>query len=533
MRFFRLFSSLALMSAAGFAAAAQLSSDDCLLILAQGRQALETHRFAAATAAFDRIEKQCAHVQQDFPGDHPLPYYSALARTLEAQDLSIDEKQRNKLLNEAAISYEAARSEKPSDISVLNNLGDVYLELGRHDDAARVFAKVMELGGSNPWFRASYAEFLVNTGHLQEAAAILIPIVEKEPSLLEAQLAMFQLRLKRDGADVALKELRRFALTEPEKASQIAIDALHIQDLDDVHKELAFALSVSSLGSILAQRSSARKTVLDQLDEAGRHPMFVVAVAELRALLESDVDKASFPWWSKTARNNTEVDAQLWSSFEAFALSAGGAALRDGLNTRSINIYKTILDLQPVRTVDPVLGLAEVYTASHDAATFVKYVETWNDIFAAPPPEHDWAELRKRYEYHRELALLGDSLLKSSCTGQATAPGDVSPICRALAGVVVSEVDKALASVIAPIKLDAGAFSAAGRAYMIVGNQHDAALSKMNAALGYAHNDKRLSAWREIDDIDNAGLTRYLSEEERSKYISLKSTLILSAENKP
>lgn len=190
----------------------------------------------------------------------------------------------------ACTALERARQAEPANTAVLDRLGMAFARLGRRDEAAEVFSKVIELrpdsaaGWSNAAANALARRRFSDALRFAERAVALSP--ELPQACMARANALFELARHDDAADAYRKALA----LQPSNAKAVTNFALSLSRLG------ARAEALAALAGLLAQRpelASVRAQYASELYKGGR---VGEALAEYRTALEQSPGSADI--WS-------------------------------------------------------------------------------------------------------------------------------------------------------------------------------------------------------------------------------------------
>jgi tetratricopeptide (TPR) repeat protein len=118
-------------------------------------------------------------------------------------------------------AFEKVRAQGIANRGQLSALGAAYERAGRHDEAAKIFAQVVEMGGNTTPARASLAHNLVLAGEIDRALEEFELLVKAEPENPEHYLRLSQIYRQKQDFESAWTNLR--------KAQEIAPQSLEVQ----------------------------------------------------------------------------------------------------------------------------------------------------------------------------------------------------------------------------------------------------------------------------------------------------------------
>jgi Flp pilus assembly protein TadD len=115
----------------------------------------------------------------------------------------------------AALAYEAAVRFVPDFAEAHSNLGNLYLQSGRHDDALRAFATAIRVKPDLAPVYCNLAAVLIDLGLCDEAIAASQTALRLAPDLYEAHVNLYQAYRRSGRAREALASARRAAELRP------------------------------------------------------------------------------------------------------------------------------------------------------------------------------------------------------------------------------------------------------------------------------------------------------------------------------
>ncbi|MGA7616975.1 MAG: tetratricopeptide repeat protein [Thermoanaerobaculia bacterium] len=170
-------------------------------------------RFAAENGDFDAALQHLDRVIQSDPGNPVLLYERATilldqskveqaekelrkivaispdffdAQRLLGRILLERSKGDDKMVDEALGHLEAAFKLQPDDISTGLTMGQIYLQSNRLEDAARIFAQLVERAPDNRLLNYNYAQILAKLGRADESKPYLERVVAADPTFAPA-----------------------------------------------------------------------------------------------------------------------------------------------------------------------------------------------------------------------------------------------------------------------------------------------------------------------------------------------------------
>ena len=114
----------------------------------------------------------------------------------ERSQIGLESESRNKPLDRDEVErLEASAKQNPNDAAVRAELGSLYMDAGRYDDAAAWLASALELEPRNLHARNHLALSLLNLGRLNDAVATYEETLRLEPEHPASLLGLGQVRL--------------------------------------------------------------------------------------------------------------------------------------------------------------------------------------------------------------------------------------------------------------------------------------------------------------------------------------------------
>ncbi|MFL5517478.1 MAG: tetratricopeptide repeat protein, partial [Gemmatimonadales bacterium] len=94
-----------------------------------------------------------------------------------------------------------------TDTWAMNNLGFIYIQQGRSEDALPPLARAVELRGNVPVFQNNLGTALERAGHLTAAQQAFEAALEADSTYTKASVALERVKARREGADSAAVDL--------------------------------------------------------------------------------------------------------------------------------------------------------------------------------------------------------------------------------------------------------------------------------------------------------------------------------------
>ena len=114
----------------------------------------------------------------------------------DRSQIGLESESRNKPLDRDEVErLEASAKQNPNDAAVRAELGSLYMDAGRYDDAAAWLASALELEARNLHARNHLALSLLNLGRLNDAVATYEETLRLEPEHPASLLGLGRVRL--------------------------------------------------------------------------------------------------------------------------------------------------------------------------------------------------------------------------------------------------------------------------------------------------------------------------------------------------
>lgn len=143
---------------------------------------------------------------------------------------------------------EAAARARPQSADILNNLGTVYLGVGRQQDALRVYARAVELSPKNPSFAANLGVALLQVNQPAAAVALARKMLAQAPGFA-AMLNVLGNGLRRQGdlqgGLAAFRELVAVAPADPESYYNLGVALQDLWQMDEARAAYEKAIALN------------------------------------------------------------------------------------------------------------------------------------------------------------------------------------------------------------------------------------------------------------------------------------------------
>jgi tetratricopeptide (TPR) repeat protein len=163
--------------------------------------------------------------------------------------------------------YEHALDVTVNNYLVYNNLGNIFLELGKSDEAIPYFRKALRIDPAFVLAHFNLGSALDAQGKFDEAVSHYVEAVRLDPEFAEARTNLAVVFIKRGKIDEAVRQLRQALRAKPELAKahyNLGVAYRHRGDYREAQKEWERAIeidpedakSLSNLGNIAAYSRS-------------------------------------------------------------------------------------------------------------------------------------------------------------------------------------------------------------------------------------------------------------------------------------
>ncbi len=362
------------------------------------------------------------------PGDareYVARFYLGLI--LQQQAAEPSETRRAELLAAAAAQYERALVVDPQGGGALNNLAQVYADLGSDADARRLFEQAMALHVSlRPFYLRNYADFLASRGEWPRAAELYRETLNEEPEDRQAHDSLMVIYAQHEpdripdylwfliarGRAIWVQETaveRLTALAKPEESEiylTLLVAALAGQ------ARLPGELHSTQETDVLAATVLTTLSADPGVDEGARE------VLRLHEANELD-EPASYGWWAERGRTagNAEGELSPRQAFRKLIRSLGDAQRK----TKRFESARQYLRLSVLLTreepdLEAFRMMLSLPPEAQDMAALGRLAQWNEDVLRQVTPE--WGDL---YLYRHDLGLLYSFLPDAQKEGPATA----------------------------------------------------------------------------------------------------------------
>jgi len=277
-------------------------------------------------------------------GELEVRFYLGLSRQQQAQ-VETDDAIRRSHLAEAALEYERALEIDPNRGSVLNNLAQVYANLGRDSDAEPLFERSVTLEVPlRPFFHRNFGDFLTRRGDWKRAAENYRQTLEERPDDRQAQTSLVEILSQHHPE--ALPEYLWFLIGKGQmlEAEDEALNRLEMSNAPQSQGEEYLAILVAALAqqSYLPEEfsSSHAAHVLGSLSgqsDIGEGAREVLAVHE-----STNFDPGKYSWWAERGRPiaATRHEPSPREAFRHLLRSLGDALHTKGRNDAARSYFR-------------------------------------------------------------------------------------------------------------------------------------------------------------------------------------------------
>jgi tetratricopeptide (TPR) repeat protein len=125
---------------------------------------------------------------------------------------------QSRMYNDLETLWRATLARNPDSFMAHNNLGTVFLQQGKWDEAMACFQEALEIQPDSPNAHFNVAQLLLHQGRLDEAAAHLRRILEVQPRDAKTHSDLSQVLLRQGRVDEAVAHARQAVECEPDFA---------------------------------------------------------------------------------------------------------------------------------------------------------------------------------------------------------------------------------------------------------------------------------------------------------------------------
>jgi tetratricopeptide (TPR) repeat protein len=321
-----------------------------------------------------------------------------LASAFEAE-IETDATSKQPLLEEAASAFERALELDPSRGAALNNLAQVDADLGRDEEAERLFKRAVALDAPlRPFYRRNFGDFLAARGQWDRAIDQYRATLEEQISDLQAHESLVAV-LSQHRPD-AIPVYLRFLLDRGQWlwAEEVALSRLKAAPSEEYLSFLAEARA----GQTTPPDQLLPPAVVDVLEALTDQPQTGEGAKELLVLREGgDFDPARFSWWAERPGPR--------QAFRSLARSFGDSQRQAGRFASAGDYYRLAVLLTPQ---EPDLvsfrRMLELPSATEDVQALDR-LALWNERNLRGSGGESRAEV---YRYRHDLGLHYASLKK-------------------------------------------------------------------------------------------------------------------------
>jgi tetratricopeptide (TPR) repeat protein len=393
-------------------------------LLQRGVEALKQGRFEEAHQLLSQglAEDRASGTPQEFE----LRFYLGLTFQQQAE-VELDSKDRALKLSEAATQYERALEVDSKGGGALNNLAQIYADLGRDADARRLFERAVALEVPLlPFYHRNYGDFLASRGEWLRAAEHYRATLQEEPEDRQAHESLTAIYSQHLPDKIPNYLWFLIAQGQTIWAQEAAIERLKVSETQD-ESEAYLTLLVAALAGQARLPEELQSTqegdVLTAavLTTLSADPAVGEVAREVLRLHEADHldDQASYKWWAERGRpaGNAEGELSPRQAFRHLIRSLGEAQRKtDRFESArqyfrlSVRLTREEPDLEAFRM------MLSLPPETQDAAAIGRLAEWNEDVLREVRPE--WGDL---YLYRHDLGLLYSYLPDWQREGAASA----------------------------------------------------------------------------------------------------------------
>jgi tetratricopeptide (TPR) repeat protein len=313
-----------------------------------------------------------------------LRFYSGLTLQRQAAE-STTNQTRIKRLGEAAAFYERALEIDPGSGGSLNNLAQVYVDLGRDADAERVFERAVALDVRlRPFYNRNYADFLAHLGDWIRAEEHYRKALEEEPDDLQSHKSLV----------VVLSEHRPEGLPEYlwfliGHGQMLWAEKEALKRLEQGKEYLTILVASLAEQSYRPEDFSASQAAQTLRALSGRSDIGEGAREVLRLHEGQDFDPKSYRWWAEKGQTSGIFVGQPTprQAFRHLLRSLGEAEQKAERYDVARRYFRLSILLTPA---EPDLlafrMLVNLPSSSEDVAAIDRLAD-WNEGLLRPKPD--------------------------------------------------------------------------------------------------------------------------------------------------
>ena len=382
--------------------------------VSSGKKALMGQNYDMALETFNQGH-QSAIEMNDIKWQASFLFYMAVTKQQQAKHLIVKQDQKS-ILSEAADLYQKMLEIQPSSGSALNNLAQIYNQLGKMDEAGKSYELAIESDDSRKSFYAhNYADFLRENEKKSKAIQYYQIAVEGQPGDVEAQEELVKAYISAKSPRIFPHLWQSMKDGRILQAQEFVLDALLSKGWKKDEKIelltiLVFGLSkqfydpqnfkASDTGKIL-------KTIFgDQAISAGIEELFVLHDTAKH-------EPYDFNWWQK-GKTWQEAPRGIWR-FEAFRMLSKsiGKWYQQNKNPRLAKDYYLLSGVFRYDDLDPdaFLRCADLYIANDNLDDLKNMIEEYGSLlFEGKGAAYRDSDLLKIYKYHSALGVIYTNL---------------------------------------------------------------------------------------------------------------------------
>ena len=332
-------------------------------------------------------------------------------------------------LNEAAGHYESYLKLKPRTGSALNNLAQIYTQLGREGEASSLFSRAVALEDDMVGFYAfNYAEFLKERKAWGESANYYKKALEENPDHPEAREGLLEAYQRIDQGRLItfiwdqIDEGRDVWATT---ASLQALANLPAEDVSaQIRKQKEELLSCVTVGMSRARYGPASKSksggtqaeVFQMLEKLASDEDIGPGVKEILYAFDapaSSSEEAAKSWWSDKGSRYQDPEDGWWprDGYRMLLRSIGTWHERRKDMTTAEAYYKQAIHLTDDSDREPdlkaIVQLTDLYLSmnrTEDIETLLN--DTSRELFSGKGDAYKNSDFKKIYNFHRTLGIM-------------------------------------------------------------------------------------------------------------------------------
>jgi len=376
-----------------------------------GKQALMRNDFLQALESFQNGFDR-AKTQGNTQWKKNFLFYMGLTEQRKSEtDQNIELKKSH--LEKAAHYYQKVLEMQPDSGPSLNNLAQVYTQIGRKEEAAGLFKKAIKLHDSRQAFYAvNFADALLKEGKTAKAIDYYKIALNTQPENNRAQQNLANAYISTGSSELPA---HLWKLVESGKiilAQESAVKALINRTWPEPSKVEFLTITVVCFShrfynpkNFLESDTSnkLRKLLDDQRIKKGVEELFSL-------YLLSSNDPYDYRWWARKGKLNKDPKRGVWprEAFRMLIRSIGKWYSKAG-DVRRAEAYYLLSATLYENEADPnaFLALADLYMANKKTAKLSAMIDRYGiDIFRSKAGAYRNSHMKKIYEYHKALGVI-------------------------------------------------------------------------------------------------------------------------------